>query len=100
MKCFIELCLYPEPFPPQDFLFSDIHDLGGLFLANYTDSPAMATLFGLDHASVLRGETSLVVLADGTDNIRALHPGKTLADALTILSQHPDLADLSALFPK
>jgi len=97
--CFIGSCRYPDPDPPHDFFFAEVYDLGGWFLANDMDSPEMPKLFGLDPEAVLRGDSSLVVLTDSKGIIIALHPGKTLADTFTILSQHPDLADLSKFYP-
>ena len=96
--CLIGSCRYPEPDPPHDFLFAHVEELDGWFLSNDMDSPEMAKLFGLDPAAVLRGEFSLVVLTDSKGIIVALHPGKTLADTFTILSQHPDLADMRKFY--
>lgn len=96
--CFIGSCRYPEPDPPHDFLFANIEKLDGWFLSNDMDSPKMAELFGLDQEEVLRGTSSLVVLTDSKGTIVALHPGKTLADSFTILSQHPDLADMKKFY--
>ncbi len=96
--CFISGCRYPEPDAPHDFLFAYIEDLGGWFFSNDMDNDEMPPLFGVSQEAVLNGTSSLVVLTDADGIIRALHPSKTLADALTILSQHPDLADLRALY--
>lgn len=96
--CFIGSCRYPEPDPPHDFLFANIDDLGGWFLSNDMDSPKMVELFGLDPVEVLKGTSSLVVLTDSKGVIVALHPGKTLADSFTILSQHPNLADMRKIY--
>ena len=96
--CFAESCRYPDPDPPHDFFFAEVYDLGGWFLANDMDSPEMPKLFGLDPEAVLRGDSSLVVLTDSKGIIIALHPGKTLADTFTILSQHPDLADMRKFY--
>ena len=53
----------------------------------------------LEHADdpqkVISGQSSLVVLTDSKGVIIALHPQKTMSDALTILSQNLDLADIS-----
>ena len=97
-RCFLSGCRYPEPDPPHDFLFADIDDLGGWFLANDKDSPEMVKLFGLDPREVLSGKVSLVVLTDSKGIIVALHPNKTISDALSILRQHPDLADVEGLY--
>ncbi|MFY9462918.1 MAG: hypothetical protein WAP52_01895 [Candidatus Sungiibacteriota bacterium] len=97
--CFISGCRYPEPDAPHDFLFAYIEDLGGWFFSNDMDNAEMPPLFSLSQEAVLNGTSSLVVLIDADGIIRALHPSKTLADALTILSQHPDLADLRVLYP-
>lgn len=97
-QCLIESCRYPEPDPPHDFLFADMEELGGWFFSNDEESQEMAKLFGLDQEKVLRGESSLVVLTDSKGVIVALHPGKTLADTFTILSQHPELVDIRKLF--
>lgn len=97
--CYLSGCRYPEPDPPHDFLFAYIEDLGGWFFSAEEDNADMPRLFGMSPEAVRAGTSSLVVLADGKGIIRALHPGKTLSDALTILSQHPDLADMSVLYP-
>ncbi|MFY9462970.1 MAG: hypothetical protein WAP52_02165 [Candidatus Sungiibacteriota bacterium] len=96
--CYLSGCRYPEPDPPHDFLFAYIEDLGGWFFSNDQDNSALPPLFGLSQKEVLAGDASLVILADAKGIIRALHPGKTLSDALTILSQHPDLADVAGLY--
>lgn len=96
--CFLSGCRYPEPDPPHDFLFAYIEDLGGWFFSNDQDNSALLPLFSLSQEAVLAGTSSLVVLTDSNGIIRALHPGKTLSDALTILSQHPDLADVRGLY--
>lgn len=90
-------CRYPEPDPPHDFLFDTIDQLGGWFLAN-DDGGRLIEAFGLDPNYILSGKLSLVVLIDAKGVIVALHPHKTLSDALTILSQHPDLADIYRLY--
>lgn len=96
--CYLSGCRYPEPDPPHDFLFAYIEDLGGWFFSNDMDSAEMPQLFGISQEAVLAGTSSLVVLTDAHGIIRALHPGKTLSDALTILSQHPELADVGGLY--
>lgn len=96
--CFLSGCRYPEPDPPHDFLFANMEDLDGWFFSNDMDNPEMPRLFGLSQEAVLTGTSSLVVLTDSKGIIRALHPGKTLSDALTIVSQHPDLADVEGLY--
>ena len=58
----------------------------------------MVKLFGLDPREVLGGKLSLVVLTDSKGIIVALHPNKTISDALSILRQHPDLADVEGLY--
>ncbi len=97
-QCFIGSCRYPEPDPPHDFLFAYIDDLGGWFFSNDEENDALPSLFGISRENMLRGDSSLVVLTDSHGIIVALHPGKTLADALTILSQHPDLADMTKIY--
>ena len=96
--CFLSGCRYPEPDAPHDSLFAHIEDLGGWFFSNDIDDAQMPALFGLSQTAVLTGASSLVVLADAKGTITALHPGKTLSDALTILSQHPELADVAGLY--
>lgn len=96
--CLLSGCRYPEPDPPHDFLFASIEDLDGWFFSNDMNNPEMPPLFGVSQEAMLVGKSSLVVLADSNGIIRALHPGKTLSDALTILSQHHDLADVAALY--
>ncbi len=96
--CFISGCRYPEPDPPHDFLFGYIDDLGGWFLTNDQNNSEMVKLFGLNQEEVLAGKSSLVILTDSKGIIQAIHPNKTMSDALTILSQHPDLADVGELY--
>ncbi len=93
-------CRYPEPDPPHDFLYETVDRLGGWFLANDQNNSVMIELFGLNPQEVISGESSLVVLTDSKGIIAALHPQKTMSDALTILSQHPDLADIQKLYQK
>ncbi len=78
-----------------DASFDLVEGLQGWFLASDNDSKKMIELFGLDPQEVISGQSSLVVLTDSKGVIIALHPQKTMSDALTILSQHPDLADIS-----
>ncbi len=96
--CYLSGCRYPEPDAPHDFLFAYIDDLGGWFFSNDMDNAEMPPLFGLSQEAVIGGTSSLVVLTDSNGIIAALHPGKTLSDALTILSQHPDITDVKALY--
>jgi hypothetical protein len=96
--CYLSGCRYPEPDPPHDFLFAYVEDLNGWFFSNDIDNAHLPPLFGLSQTAVLAGDASLVILADSNGIIQALHPGKTLSDAFTILSQHPDLADVEALY--
>lgn len=86
--CFLGGCRHPEPDPPHDFLFASIDELGGWFLANDMGEEAeMIKLFGMNPEEVLSGKISLVVVTDRKGVILALHPGKTLSDTFTILSQ-------------
>ncbi|GEM_PF-2558120 len=96
--CYLSGCRYPEPDPPHDFLFADVENLRGWFFSNDQDNSALPALFGISQEAVLGGKSSLVVLTDGAGIIRAIHPQKTMSDALTILQQHPDLADVKALY--
>ncbi len=96
--CFLGSCRYPEVDPPHDFLFANIEELGGWFLANDEKNEKMIELFGLDPKEVLSGRTSLVVLTDSEGVIVTIHPNKTLSDTFTILSQHPKLADIQKLY--
>lgn len=88
-------CRYPEPDPPHDFLFDDIDKLNGWFLANNVEDVKMIELFGLDSQEVISGASSLVVLTDSRGVIASIHPNKTISDALSILSQHSDLVNVS-----
>jgi len=74
-----------------DASFDLVEDLQGWFLASDNDNEKMIELFGLDPQEVISGQSSLVVLTDSKGVIIALHPQKTISDALTILSQHPNL---------
>lgn len=87
--CFLGSCRYPEPDPPHDFLYADIYELNGWFLANDINGRELIKLFGMEPEEVLSGRMSLVVVTDPSGVIAALHPGKTLSDTLTILSQLP-----------
>ncbi|MFH1187302.1 MAG: hypothetical protein V1688_00390 [bacterium] len=98
--CALSGCRYPEPDSPHDFLFGYIDELGGWFLSNDQDNSEMVKLFGLGQEEVLNGKSSLVVLTDSKGIIQAIHPNKTMSDALTILSQHPELADVARLYRK
>lgn len=97
-RCFLSGCRYPEPDPPHDFLFADVEELRGWFFSNEEDNAELPQLFGTSREAALAGTSSLVVLTDAHGVIRALHPGKTLSDTLTILSQHTELADVRALY--
>lgn len=96
--CFLADCQYPEFAPDHWFLPGLVDYLNGWFLANDMENGDLIKLFGLDPNDVLSGKSSLVVLTDAKGVIVALHPHKTLSDALTILSQHPDLADIYKLY--
>lgn len=90
--CLPSGCRYPEPDPPHDFLFADIDELNGWFLANSIEDGGIIEMFGMQPEEVLSGKTSLVVVTDRAGVILVLHPGKTLSDMLTILSQIPEVA--------
>ncbi|MFH1030650.1 MAG: hypothetical protein V1770_05325 [bacterium] len=98
--CFISGCRYPDPDPPHDFLFGIIDELGGWFLSNDQNNSEMVKLFGFNQEELLAGKSSLVILTDSKGVIRAIHPNKTLSDALTILSEHSDLADVAGWYGK
>ena len=87
--CAFLSCLEPEQF---DY----IENLGGWFSSD--GKPETVRLFGLDPKEVLSGRSSLVVVTDPRGIIAAIHPNKTISDALSILSQHSDLADVEALY--
>jgi hypothetical protein len=97
--CFLGGCRYPIPSGPYDFLFVEIEEMNGWFLANDNDNIKMIELFGLNPQEVLGGKTSIVVLTDAQGRIVALHPGKTLNDTITILNQHPELVDITKFYP-
>ncbi|OGZ79416.1 MAG: hypothetical protein A2358_00430 [Candidatus Staskawiczbacteria bacterium RIFOXYB1_FULL_37_44] len=96
--CFLGGCRYPEPDDSHDFLFADIDELGGWFLASDNDNIKMIELFGLNPEDVLSGKSSIIVLTDAKGVIVALHPNKTMSDAITILSQHPNLVDMKKMY--
>lgn len=73
-----------------------VEELGGWFSSDGT--PETARKFGLDPARIATGEASLVVVTDSADTIVAIHPGKTIKDILSILRQHPKIADVEQLF--
>jgi len=83
-----------------DIAFDSIRDLQGWFLINDNDNTKMIESFGLDPQEILNGKSSLVVLTDSKGVIVALHPQKTLSDAITILSHHPDLVGVQKLYRK
>lgn len=89
-------CRYPEPDPPHDFLFANIEELNGWFLANDIENQEMIKMFGMQPEEVLRGKSSLVVVTDNKGIILALHPDKTLSDTFTILSQIPQVTRTAA----
>lgn len=80
-----------------DIIFDSIGKLNGWFLVNDNDNSKMAELFGFEQEDMLSGKSSLVVLTDSEGKIIALHPNKTLSDAITILSQHPDIVNLEGI---
>lgn len=96
--CFLNGCQYPEFAPDHNFLPGVVDYLGGWFLANDKYKGKIVELFGLNQKDVLSGKSSLVVLTDARGIILALHPHKTISDAITILSQHPDIADIKKLY--
>lgn len=86
-------CAFFECEPPNDYPHgSYIEELGGWFSSDGSAETARA--FGLDPDHVAKGEKSLVVVTDSAGTIRAIHPGRTFADILGILSQHKDLVDV------
>ena len=96
--CFLNGCRYPEFAPDHNFLPSIVDYLDGWLLASDEGGRKIVKLFGLDPKNVLSGKSSLMVLTDARGVIRALHPQKTMSDALTILSQYPDLVDTQRLY--
>lgn len=71
---------------------SYIEELGGWFSSDGKTETARA--FGLNPDRVAQGEQSLVVVTDSGGMIVAIHPGRTFADIIGILSQHKDLVDV------
>lgn len=96
--CFLGGCRYSEPDHAHDFLFDEINNLNGWFLANDEKNIKMVKLFGLNQKNMSIGKSSLVVLTDARGIIVAIHPNKTIGDAITILSQHPDIVDIKSLY--
>lgn len=96
--CFLKGCQYGEPESDHYFLSNIIDYLDGWIMVNDKYNAKMAKLFGLNEEDVLSGKSSLVVLTDSKGVIVALHPNKTMSDAITILSQHPDIADVKRLY--
>lgn len=86
--CIFTACLQPGE---VDY----IQKLGGWYSSDGKFQTAKA--FGLDPDKLSRGEVSLVVVTDKEGRIVAIHSGKTIRDILSILRQHPELADLSRL---
>lgn len=84
--CVSVACLGPGYFDYAD-------EFGGWFASDGKLETVKA--FGLDVDKLARGEVSLVVVTDKNLRIAAIHPGKIASDILTILRQHPELADLS-----
>src|SRR4030042_3327717 len=55
--CFISGCRYPNPDPPHDFLYAEIDELGGGFLANDMENSEMVELFEFTQDEVLDGKS-------------------------------------------
>lgn len=86
-------CAFFECEPPDDYpQGSYIEELGGWFSSDGTAETARA--FGLNPDTIAKGKESLVVVTDSAGTIVAIHPNKTFADILGILSQHKDLIDV------
>lgn len=96
--CFLGGCRHPYPDDPHDFIFDEIDKMGGWFLSNDNDNTSMAKLFGLKQEDVVDGKSSLVVLTDSKGILIAIYPEKTMNDAITILSQHPDLINIKEIY--
>lgn len=95
--CEMAGCKYLEI---ADIIFDSTDDLNGWFLANDNDNSNMAELFELKQEDILSGKSSLVVLTDSKGVIVDIHPQKTLSDAITILSQHPEIVNLEEIYNK
>lgn len=75
-----------------------INSLGGSFHSFDHQSPEIIKQLGLSPDKVARGETTAVVLADADARVVAIHPDKDMRDIFTIISQHPELADVKGLY--
>ncbi len=92
-----EYCAFYECESPEDYPNgSSIEDLGGWFSSDGT--PETTRKFGLDPGRIAAGEASLVVVTDSVGTLVAIHPDKTIKDILSILRQHPEIADIEQLF--
>lgn len=76
-----------------------VYQAGGAFDAFDHDDPEIIKKFGLSPHQVARGEVTLVVVADADGKIVSIHPNKDMRDIMTILTQHPELADVRKLYP-
>ncbi|MFY9462840.1 MAG: hypothetical protein WAP52_01500, partial [Candidatus Sungiibacteriota bacterium] len=72
--------------------------LGGSFHSFDHDDPEIIKQLGLSPSHVARGEVTAVIIADADARIVSIHPNKDMRDVFTILSQHPELADVAALY--
>ena len=77
-----------------------VYIAGGAFDAFDHDDPEIIKKLGLSPHQVARGEVTAVIVADADGTVLAIHPNKDMRDIMTILSQHPALADLSKFYPK
>lgn len=77
-----------------------VYILGGAFDAFDHDNPDIIKKLGLSPNQVARGEITLVVVADADGTVLSIHPNKDMRDIITILAQHPDLADMKKLRPE
>lgn len=77
-----------------------IYATGGAFDAFDHDNPEIIKKLGLSPHQVARGEITLIVVADADGAVVSIHPNKDMRDILTILNQHPDLADMRKIYPQ
>lgn len=73
---------------------------GGAFDAFDSGDGEILKKLGLSPSQVARREVTLVVVTDADGTVLSIHPNKDMRDIMTILTQHPDLADMRKLFLK
>lgn len=69
---------------------------GQYYEITHLQSEAIERL-GLSTTQVARGEVTLIILTDANSKVLGIYPNKHLRDIMTILWQHPEIADFDIL---